>query len=116
MAMFPTLASRMYTPCHILKCETMNNKGQVIKTFSERAETVFIAFSNFQGTEKNIDGVLSIENTASVCSPFIPDLENGDAIKLLDSGKVYEIINSPENWNMQNLYLLFKVRAVESGV
>lgn len=116
MSLFPTMASRMFTPCQILKCEYLNNKGKVTKIYTERAETVFIAFSNFQGTEKNIDGVYSIENTASICSPFIPDLENGDCIKLLDNNKVYEIINSPENWNMQNLYLLFKVRQLERGV
>lgn len=116
MAFFPVMASRMFTPCHVLKCEYVNNKGQTKKKYTENETIFYIAFSDFQGTEVKNNDVFVIEKTASICSPFIPNLDTGDCIKLLDTGLVYEIINSPENWNMQNLFLLFKVKRLEGGV
>ena len=114
--MFPKMVNRMHTPCHILKCEYVNNLGKISKTYTEIEKVVFIAFSDFQGTESQKDNVFSILETATICSPFIPDLKNGDCIKLLESGKVYEIKNSPENWNMQNAFLMFKVERLQGGV
>lgn len=114
--MFPKMANRMFTPCHILKCEYVNKLGKITKTYTELEETVFIAFSDFQGTEVKKDDVYSVLETATICSPFIPDLTSGDCIKLLENEKVYQIINSPENWNMQNAFLLFKVERLQGGV
>jgi hypothetical protein len=110
------MAGRMFTPCHILKCETLNNKGTIKKMFVEQDDTFFIAFSNFQGTETTKNDVYTVLETAVICSPFIPDLSNADKIKLLDTGAEYEIISPLENWNMQNLFLLFKVQRVKGGV
>ena len=56
-----------------------------------------------------------MQETATICAPYIPDLSSGDRIKLLDNEKEYEIINAPENWNMQNVFLVFKVQRVEGG-
>lgn len=115
MAMYPNMASRMYTPARVLKCETVNKKGMVSKVYTPEDTGRFIAFSNFQGTEKIIDGVLVVENTAVICSPYIKGLQVSDRIRLEDSGSEWDIITPPENWNMQNLFLIFKVRRVESG-
>ena len=115
MALYPAMSSRMFTPCHVLKCEYLNIKGQRQKEFIENDETIFIAFSDFQGTEQNIDGAFFIQETATICAPYIPGLSSGDRIKLLDNEKEYEIINAPENWNMQNVFLVFKVQRVEGG-
>lgn len=116
MSSYPNMASRMYTPAHVLKCEYVSNKGQNRKQYKENEETVFIAFSNFQGTENVTDGVITTIETATICAPFIPDLTNSDRIKLLDDNSEWEIINAPENWNMQNTHLVFKVQRYKSGV
>lgn len=114
--MFPKMASRMFTPCHILKCEYEDKLGKITKKYVEQNQDIFIAFSDFQGTETNSNDTIIIKETASICMPFIPDLKNGDCIKLLENGKVYEILNSPENWNMQNAFLLFKVERKQGGI
>lgn len=116
MSLFPSMASRMFTPVKVLTCETVNNKGQVKKSYKESEETFFIAFSNFQGTEVQKDGVLTILETAVVCSPYDSKLKATDAIKLVDTGAIYEIISPPENWNMQNLFSIYKVQRLKGGV
>ena len=114
--LYPTMVRRMFTPCKVLKCEYQNNKGQMKKTFIESDKVFFIAFSNFQGTENIKDGVISIMETASVCMHFNSEIKASDRIKLLEDNSEWDIINSPENWNMQNAFLLFKVLRVKGGV
>ena len=46
MSLYPAMSSRMFTPCHVLKCEYLNIKGQRQKEFIENDETIFIAFSD----------------------------------------------------------------------
>lgn len=112
---FPAMASRMFTPAKILFCEVVNNKGFTEKNFMEDENIFFIAFSNFQGTEKIIDDVLFVEDTAKICMPFVENFSSANRIKLLDENSEWEILGTPENWNMQNLFLLFKVRRIKGG-
>ena len=114
--LYPTMVSRMFTPCKVLKCEYQNNKGQMKKTFTGSDKTFFIALSKFRGAEKIEDGIMSIMETASVCMHFNSEVKASDRIKLLEDNTEWEIINSPENWNMQNAFLLFKVLRVKGGV
>ena len=46
---------------------------------------------------------------------YRPDVTAKCRIKVMQTGDVYEIIGKPENINMRNQYLKFKVQAVEGG-
>jgi hypothetical protein len=88
-----------------------------VKTFPEFKDGIPIngSFRTFGGTENDVNGVLSIENTAVIDTWYRPDVQADCRIGLPQTGKVYEIIGEPENIQMRNQYLRFKVKAIEGG-
>lgn len=90
-------------------------KGVQVKTFPDRGERLNCSFKTYGGQETNVNGVYSILDTASIETWYRPDIKADCRIKLLATGQVYEIIGKPENINMRNQFLKFKVRAVEGG-
>lgn len=88
-------------------------KGVRKKIFPDDGELLYCSFKSYGGTERDVNGVYSIEDTASVETWYRPDITSECAIMLAESGKVYEIIGEPENINMRNQYCKFKVRRVK---
>ena len=74
----------------------------------------FCSFRTFGGTETNSNGLLSVEDTAKIETWYRPDIKADCAIQTED-GKRYEIIGTPENINMRNQFLVFKVRKIAGG-
>lgn len=75
----------------------------------------FGSFKTFGGTESNVNGVYSIKDTASVECWYRPDITSECRVAVLSNGAIYEIINEPENVNMRNQFLKFKVSRVKGG-
>lgn len=72
-------------------------------------------FRTFGGTERDVNGVYSIEDTAIVETWYDPAIKSDCRIAIRDSGAVYEIINEPENVELRNQYLKFRVQRVKGG-
>lgn len=77
---------------------------------------IFGSFKTYGGTEKTVDGLYSIEDTADVETWFRPDITSDCVIALADTGTQYRIINEPENIDRRNQFLKFKVQRVKGGV
>lgn len=90
--------------------------GVATKTYPtfENGKLIFGSFKTYGGTEREINGVYSIEDTAIVETWYRPDIKANCRIQL-DRGAMYEIINEPENINMRNQYLKFKVKRIKGG-
>lgn len=90
--------------------------GVTKKTYPnfEDGELIFGSFKTYGGTEHEVNGVYAIEDTAVVETWFRPDIKASCRI-MFDNGAIYEIINEPENVNMRNQYLKFKVKRVKGG-
>lgn len=88
-------------------------KGVNKKTYKE-IDMFFCSFRTFGGTEKTVNNLLIVENTAIVETWYRPDITS-DCVVDVDGVK-YEIISTPENINMQNQVIVFKVRALKGGV
>lgn len=101
-------------PMFLFIPETKVTKGVVKKVYPESGELFYCSFRTFGGTEKFNNDVLTIEDTATVETWYRPDIRSDCMIKNVD-GKSYEIIGTPENINMRNQILRFKVRAVSGG-
>lgn len=86
----------------------IDSQGKPINLF-------FGTFKTYGGTERDVNGVYSIEDTANVETWFRPDIK-GDCRIALETGEIYDIIGEPENINMRNQFLKFKVRRVKGGV
>lgn len=110
------LSGPLTVPLVLLIPTYTTSKGVRVKTFPKVADGVLIygSFRTFGGTEREVDGVYSIENTGTVETWYRPDIQ-GDCRIVLPTGDVYEILGEPENIEMRNQYLQFKVQQVKGG-
>ena len=103
-------------PLLLLKPSKSNVVGVHKKTYDiNNGILIYGTFKTFGGTEKTVDGLLSIEDTADVETWYRPDIKSDCAIALADTGVIYQIINEPENINCRNQFLKFKVQRVKGG-
>lgn len=92
---------------------------KTIPTIEEALENnnnlFFGSFKTYGGTEREENGIYSIEDTASVECWYRPDIVSSCRIGVPDTGAIYEILGEPEDVNMRHQYLKFKVRRVKGG-
>ena len=94
--------------------KTTTAKGSTKKTYID-AGKIYCSFRTFGGTETTLNGVLSVENTAIVETWYNPEITSECRVKTADGG-VYEILGTPENIEMRNQFLRFKIREIRGGV
>ena len=107
----PTLPFNV--PFFILSPSTKRVKGVVQKSYTKNDTVFYCSFRTFGGTEKNVNDVLIVEDTATLHTWYTPEITSDCRIEI--EGKQYEILGTPENINMRNQYLAFKVRAIKGG-
>lgn len=92
-------------------------QGVQKKTFPSVDDGIlfFASFKTYGGTERDVNGLYSVIDTATVETWFRPDIKSDCRIAVLATGAVYEIVNEPENINMRNQFLQFKVKRVKGG-
>lgn len=73
------------------------------------------SFKTYGGTETAVNGILSIVDTADVETWFRPEIQADCVIVVANNNARYEIISEPENINMANQYMKFKVRRTKGG-
>lgn len=74
----------------------------------------FGSFKSFGGTEKNVNGVFSIEDTANIETWYRPDIKANCRVAL-ETGEIYDILGEPEDINKRHQFLKFKVHRVKGG-
>ena len=100
-------------PAFLMSPTVKNVKGVSVKTFEKSEKPFFCSFKTFGGTERESNGITVVENTAVIETWFNPELTADKYICVADVE--YEILGTPENINMQNQFMKFKVRAVKGG-
>ena len=73
------------------------------------------SFRTFGGTERDVNGLYSIEDTATVETWYHPAITSECRIYVRQTGATYEIINEPENIELRNQYLKFMVKRIKGG-
>lgn len=102
------------TPFFLIKTiKTKRVKGVEMKEREREEKPRFCSFKTFGGTEKVINGTIVLENTATVETWFTPEIKASTAIEIDDV--IYEILGTPENINMRNQFIQFKVKAIQGG-
>lgn len=89
--------------------------GVRTKTYSKNGEIIFVNWKSYGGTESVNDGIVSILDTATVTTWYRADITSGCILKLAD-GRAYEVISEPENIEMQNRFVQFRVQRAKGGV
>ena len=105
-------------PMHVLKViKTDKVKGVPVKVYAESTEEnlFYGSFKTFGGTESNKNGIYSVIDTANIETWYRPDITADCRIVLAESGVTYEVLGTPENINMRNQFLKFKVQALRGG-
>lgn len=104
----------MTTPMMILKSETVNEYGVLVKKLSE-GDVIFCNFKTYGGTEKEVNGILAVEDTAVVTTWYRPDINSSCVLRRMSDGAEFEILGEPENIEMRNMVLKMKIRRVKGG-
>lgn len=102
-------------PLKLLVPEYENKYGVENKKYPsiENGILFFGSFKTYGGTEKTVNGIYSIEDTAKIKCIYRPDIKSDCRIVLPQTNAVYEILGEPENINMRNQFLEFKVRRIK---
>lgn len=103
------------TPIELLIPIYTKKKGVPIKSFPAEGIKLNCSFKTYGGTETTNNDLYSIIDTANIETWYRPDITSECRIKVVQTGVVYEIINVPENINMRNQFIKFKVQAVRGG-
>lgn len=77
-------------------------------------DVIFVNWKSFGGTETVVDGVYCVIDTAYVTTRYRPDLRSNCRLKRRD-GAVYEIKGEPENIDLANQIVAFRVERVKGG-
>ena len=102
------------TPMFIYIPKYITAKGSTKKVFPETGELIYGSFKSYGGTERITNDLYAIEDTANIETWFRPDITSGCVLELNKNAR-YEIISEPENINMRNQFLKFKVRRIKGG-
>ena len=104
----------------LLTPTTTKINGVITKTYPEISdgEKFYGFFRTFCGTETTSNGLFSIMVTAVIDTYFNPNITSNCRVAVNHNGNylVYEIISEPENINMRNRYLQFKVERLKGDV
>lgn len=72
-------------------------------------------FKTYGGTERDVNGLFSVEDTAYIECWYRPDIKSNCRIGIPATGAIYDIFGEPENINMRNQYLKLKVKRYKGG-
>jgi hypothetical protein len=111
----PIEAAQMTTPMRLQTPTSEKTLGVSKKTWADVSGVLRVNMKSYGGTETTIDGVLSVEDTAQIVCWYRPDIRSDCRLVRLTDGAVYEVIGEPENIEMRNQFLKFKVRRVKGG-
>lgn len=93
---------------------TENKINGVIKKEYTQIDSIFVSFKTYGGTETEKNGTYSILDTAQIETWYRPDIQSNSILETMD-GKRYEVIGEPENINMRNQFIKFKVQRIKGG-
>lgn len=75
----------------------------------------FGSFKTYGGTERDINGLYTIEDTAQVECWYNPQISSECRVYVPEIQATYEIINEPEDIDLRHQFMKFKVRRLKGG-
>ena len=90
-------------------------KGVEVKEFSDSG-TIFGSYVTFGGTERVVNDVLVVDDTATVECYFDPRITAACRLRNTASGTRYDIIGAPEDIECRGQYMRIRVQAIRGGV
>ena len=90
-------------------------QGVPVPTFPAVGKGIRIngTFKTFGGTDREINGLYSVQKTATVDTWYRPDIKSDCRIAVLQTGEIYEILGDPENIGLRNQYIRLRLTQVK---
>lgn len=111
----PIEAAQMTTPMRLQTPTSGKSLGVDVKTYADVSGVVMVNMKTYGGTERTDNGVLTVEDTAQIVCWYRPDIRSDCRMIRLTDGAAFDILGEPENIEMRNQFLKFKVRRVKGG-
>ena len=97
------------------KYPTIEEALKVLDKNKKPVNLFFGSFKTYGGTEQNVNGIYSIQDTANVETWYRPDITSNCRIARANDNAVFDIINEPEDIDQRHQFLKFKVRRIKGG-
>jgi hypothetical protein len=111
----PTGINELRTPVELLIPTGVESHNGVRKfTYPGTGIRIFVNWKAYGGTETTVNGVMTIYDTAIITTWYRPDITASCRLRRTD-GAVFRILAEPENIEMGNRYLSFKVQRLAGG-
>ena len=110
----PKEINELRTPVQLLTPTYTTYNGVAKPTYPASGEVIFVNWKAYGGTEREVNGVYSVIDTAQVVTWWRSDIKSDCRIKL-ENGTIYSIIGEPENIERQGVFCKFKVERVKGG-
>ena len=91
--------------------------GTPVKKYPAIADAVddgrlfFGSFKTYGGTDRTVNGIFSVEDTAIIETWYRPDITSECAIGIPETGEIFEITGVPEDIERRHQYLRIRVTA-----
>lgn len=105
------------TALMLLQPTYSKEQGVPVKAFPalDNGVLFFGNFKTYGGKERDVNGIYSVEDTAYIETFYRPDITSACRIGIPATGAIYEVFGEPENINMRNQFLKFRVKRVKGG-
>ena len=91
-------------------------KGRVVKTYATEGILFYGSFATYGGTERETNGVYSVEDTASIETWYRPEFAASGRVALANNqAKLYEIVGEPEDVEQRHQFVKMRVTRVAGG-
>lgn len=111
----PSEAAQMTTVMRLQQPAIEKAYGVSKKVWRDSSLVIQCNFKSYGGTERVVNDILTVEDTAQIVCWFHPDIKSDCRLVRLSDNAVFEILGTPENIEMRNQFLKFKIHRVKGG-
>lgn len=95
---------------------TSNKLGRQVNTYATNGILFFGSFVTYGGTEREVNGVYSVEDTAMVEAFYRPEFAASGRVALANNPeKLYEIKGEPEDIEQRHQFIKIRLSRVSGG-
>lgn len=89
--------------------------GKNIPIYPDEGKVIYCSFLMFGGTETEVNGVISIKDTANIETWYRPDIKSDTRLKRIDDNAVFEVLGEPEDIEYRHQFFKFKVERLRGS-
>ena len=104
----------MTTPMMVYKTQETYELGVLVKK-PIQLDRIYCNFKTYGGTEKEVNGVIAVEDTAVIVTWYRPDITSDCILERLLDGARFEILGEPEDIEQRHMVMRMKVRRIKGG-